>query len=643
MCGIAGFCGPAKRLGIGGLRAMLRAIHHRGPDASGVFTVPASDTAGACVYLGSARLAIQDLSSAGHQPMVEKRSGNAIAFNGEIYNFKELRAALERQGDVFRSSCDTEVALKSWSRAGVQAIRNWRGMFGAALWDHRRQELSLVRDRWGIKPLYYFWDGQCFAFCSEVRGLLASGLVPRKLEWRGVKDYLRFGSVQDPATMIEGVYALLPGHEVRWSKGRIACSRFATPFGEPPDERFDLESVLTAVVRQQLTSDVPVTVFLSGGVDSSVVAMLARQEAGPSVNTMSLVFEERNFSEGPYARAVAKFIGTRHHQVLLRPEQICEKALAAIARMDQPTSDGVNSYVICEAAKAAGFKVALSGVGGDEFFGGYATFRRTPRLAHMLHWCRKAPSLARLGARASAPAFRLMPGGPRKFAQYLRCADFNEHPLFLQRTVFFPDQVSRLCPFAASSSADTAADQYSRQLLAETSQLDAPNQISYLEARTYMANTLLRDCDQMSMAHSLELRVPLIDHELTAYLFKLSGESKGLGRTPKLLLRRTFEHKLPRDVFTRKKMGFTLPFALWLRTPLRDEVEHTLVSGEFLPASATRSIWREFEAGKTDWSRPWALYVLTRWIRNHIPDFAEQTESTSSAQDLDSVPAPISQ
>jgi len=601
----------------------LKAIRHRGPDDSGTYVVTSSGPKPYCVWMGSRRLAIQDLSPAGHQPMVDTASGDAISFNGEIYNFRELRDSLAKEGCRFQSLCDTEVALQSWRRAGLDGVRQWRGMFAAALWDQRKEELWLVRDDWGIKPLYYYWDSESFAFCSEVRALLAGGIVQRKLEWRAVEGYLRFGAVQDPLTMVEGVYALLPGHALRWSNGQVEIERFAKPLHPAELESTELETELRNIVRQQLVSDVPVTVFLSGGVDSSIVSLLARQEAGQGVNTMSVVFDEAEYTEGPYARRVAKHIGTEHHEVLLRPCELRDKLGEVIKRMDQPTSDGINSYVISEAARQAGFTVALTGLGGDEFFGGYGTFWRTPRLAYLLEWCRKVPTAARAAGRIMAPGFARMRGASRKFSQYLRYATFQEHPFFLQRTLFFPPQIRRLCWGRPSLFAQLAASARLQELLEDAAELDELNQVSYLEARTYMANTLLRDGDQMSMAHSLELRVPLVDQKLAAYAFALPGKNKGLGKEPKLLLRRAFERQLPKEVFQRKKMGFTLPFDLWLRTSLKEEVRSTLVSGVLWPPDQASAVWNEFEGRALDWSRPWALYVLSRWVAQNIPGVGE--------------------
>ena len=605
MCGIAGYCGPASRFDDDKLGAMLRAIQHRGPDDCGVFRAAVNDETS--VWLGSRRLAIQDLSPGGHQPMADGAGGNVIVFNGEIYNFLELKARLEASGEVLRSRCDTEVALRSWGRRGVAAVEDWRGMFAAAVWEPAARELWLVRDPWGIKPLYYRWDGEGLAFCSEVRGLLAADLGPRRLSRRGIEDYLRFGAVQDPVTIVDGVYALLPGHALRWSPGGIKVARYTEGPQPAADGRVEVGALLGEIVRQQLISDVPVVVFLSGGVDSSVVALLAREQGGEDVHTMSVVFEERGYSERDFARRVAARLGTRHHEVALRGPEAREKAVEAISRMDQPSIDAINTYVVCEAARRSGFTVALSGLGGDEFFGGYSSFRRAPWVARMQRWARRAPALAGLAGRAL---------GARKLGRYLDGGDFWEHPYFLQRTLFFPRQIEALCRGGESSvEAERLAEARRQNLLEEAELLDSLNQISLLEARSYMGNMLLRDSDQMSMAHSLELRVPFVDHVLAARLLAVPGEQKGFGRARKLWLREAFGARLPEEVFGRRKMGFTLPFAVWLKGPLREEVERNLAenaAGLWHPDPARR-VWSDILEGRASWSRPWALYVLNRW------------------------------
>lgn len=631
MCGIAGYCGPARRFSDEKLGAMLRAIEHRGPDDCGVYSVPLQGSADRQVWLGSRRLAIQDLSPAGRQPMIDEVAGTAIAFNGEIYNFVESRAKLEEAGHRFRSRCDTEVALRSWTARGLPAVEQWRGMFGAAVWDPRKEELWLVRDPWGIKPLYYRWDGEGVAFCSEVRGLLAGGVAPGRLSRRGLEDYLRFGAVQDPVTIIDGVYALLPGHALRWSGGEIEIRRYAPGKAETVKVQ-EIRPMLEEIVRQQLISDVPVVVFLSGGVDSSVVALLARRAArdGERPHTMSVVFREGRYSEQDYARRVAEHIGAEHHEVLLRGEEARSKAIEAIAKMDQPTIDGINTYVICEAARRSGFTVALSGLGGDEFFGGYSTFRRTPWLMRWQQVARQAPALAAFAART----LRSGRGeATQKLRLYLENGDFWEHPYFLQRTLFFPHQVEALCRGGTSSTeADRMAEARREALLQEIEDMDPLNQVSFLESRTYMANMLLRDSDQMSMAHSLELRVPLVDHVLAGRLLATPGERKGFGRARKLWLREAFGQYLPAEVFAREKMGFMLPFAVWLKGPLRREVMETLYRGgeEVWNPQAAWQVWEGFERGQVGWSRPWALYVLSRWAAAHIHGEKEKISSVES-------------
>lgn len=624
MCGIVGYCGPARRFSDDKLRRMLESIQHRGPDDEGTYSAAAGGDNR--VWMGSRRLAIQDLSPAGHQPMVE--GDRAIAFNGEIYNFLDLRATLEREGYPFRSHCDTEVALASWSRQGLAAAESWRGMFGAAVWDAATEELWLVRDPWGIKPLYYHFGEGGVAFASEVRALLEAEVVPRELSRRGIEDYLRFGAVQDPVTIIDGVYALLPGYALRWRRGQVELKRYTPDFAASMRAP-DVEPMLRDIVRQQMISDVPLVVFLSGGVDSSVVALLARQEAGAGVQTLSVVFEEEQYSERAYARRVAARIGTEHHEALLRGGEALEKAMEAISRMDQPTIDGVNTYVVSQAARQCGFTVALSGLGGDEFFGGYASFGRAALVEKMQRWAQRAPALAGLAGRMLGGLGR----AGRKLGGYLESGEFWEHPYFFQRTLFFPDQVEALCRGGRPSiEADRLAEARLQSLLEQAATLDPLNQVSLLEARTYMANMLLRDSDQMSMAHSLELRVPLVDHLLAGRLLATPGEEKGFGRSPKLWLRQAFAKDLPEEVFTRKKSGFVLPFDVWLRGPLRREVEGTIATnpGNLWNLGAATRVWEGFWQGEVNFSRPWALYVLSRWAAEVIHGKNERIFSLKS-------------
>ncbi len=616
MCGIAGYCGPSRRFNQGKLALMLRAIKHRGPDDTGIFhtDLPEQDLG---VWLGSRRLAIQDLSPAGRQPMTDAATGSSIAFNGELYNFRDLRSELEQAGCRFHSRCDTEVALRSWCAGGIGAVSHWRGMFGAAVWDAPSQTLWLLRDPWGIKPLYYRRDAESLAFCSEIRGLLAAGLTRRELSRRGVEDFLQFGAPQDPVTILRGVYALLPGHALRWSRGRMEIRRYAARPSPIPGGPEAVEPMLREIVRQQLISDVPAVVFLSGGVDSSVIALLAREEAGVDVHTMTITFSENGYSEREFARRVAAHAGTRHHEVPLSAGDARCQALEAISRMDQPSVDGVNTYVISGAAKRSGFTVALSGVGGDEFFGGYSTFRRTALLGKLGRMAGRMPALAGFAGHFLATHGT---AGAQKLGGYLK-DEPSRQPYFVQRTLFFPAQIAEICACdAREAEADRLAEERRQNILEEAGRLDPLNQVSLLEARVYMANTLLRDSDQMSMAHSLELRVPFVDHLLAEFLLGIPGAQKGFGRAGKLWLRQAFGHRLPSEVFQRKKMGFTLPFPVWLKGPLAKEVSQALDRNphQIWRREAALRVWNDFLRGRVGWSRPWALYVLSRWAEKTL-------------------------
>jgi asparagine synthase (glutamine-hydrolysing) len=592
------------------------------------------------VGLGHRRLSILDLSSLGHQPMQDPETGNWIIFNGEIYNFRELRKRLEQDGVRFRSYSDTEVLLKAFGRWNERCLDELRGMFAFAIWDAKRHRLFLARDPMGIKPLYYCTSGPYFLFASEVRALLATGLVSRRLDHAGLLSYLSFGSVYEPATLLQGVSAVPPGHYMVWQDGTVRDLLYwdlapgpqrqrdaAARAKAGKDARKKLEEELDAqlyeAVGSQLVSDVPVGVFLSGGIDSSAVTgILSRAESHNKLNTFSIVFREQDFSEAEYSRMVAEQFGTTHHEILVSQHDVREAIPSALAAMDQPTMDGLNTFVISRQTRAAGIKVALSGLGGDELFAGYSSFDTVPRMERFSRFWEQMPGLVRAPL---AGALQLTAGKSdkrRKLSGLARASQDAVHPYFLSRMVFTPEQRDGLL-----TSPDTAALERMLHPLQEsvvrTRRLDPINRVSYMESRFYMLNTLLRDADAMSMAHGLELRVPLIDHRLAEKMFDLPGEWKLNSQTPKPLLVRALQGNLPEAIVRRPKRGFTLPFDHWLREELRGTVEETLEqTGQGALASllnplAVRKVWQDFLRGRTSWSRPWTLFVLQRWCDLH--------------------------
>ncbi len=628
MCGIAGIYESHPSGLTLPLAAMLRSMLSRGPDDQGASEIRLRD--GGVWHIGACRLAILDLSPAGHQPMRDPETGNQLVFNGEIYNFRELRSELESRGCRFRSNCDTEVLLLGYREWGEGLVERLRGMFAFGVWDQARQTLLLGRDRHGVKPLYYAEQAGRFLFASELRALLASGLVERELDATGLDSFLKFGAVQEPATMIRGIRLLPAGHILRHTAEGISIQRYwqlPRPGGginggaAARQARIgEIREVLAAAVRMRLVSDVPLGIFLSGGLDSSVVAAAATA-LGTSVKTFTVAFSEQRFNEGIAARRVAAYLGTEHHEITLSQRDLIAGLPRALSAMDQPTVDGINTYFVSQATKQAGVTVALSGLGGDEVFAGYRSFRLVPRMERADLW---APEWLRgmAGRLAASPLFSGRQD--RKLAAWLCHEDGFGHPFYLLRMVLTPPRVARL--LRTEWLMDIDFDLYAKEM-AERARLlaahDSVNRVACLELAVYLRNTLLRDTDCMSMAHSLEVRVPLLDHLLTEQVLRLPGSWKLDGRQRKPLLVAAVAKPLPQDILRLPKRGFEFPWSEWLRGQLRPEVDRALADpGPLLDSvlrwEKVRELWAEFLEGRTHWSRPWMFYVLKKWVEQHL-------------------------
>ncbi len=631
MCGIFGYVG--KRVpGIeDALARGTRSLAHRGPDDEGTEIFPLASDPDTWVGLGSRRLAILDLTPAGHQPMHDPATGNRLIFNGEIYNFREIRLELQKLGHHFASTGDTEVLLKAYGQWGEACLERLVGMFAFAVWDAGQERLILARDRLGEKPLYYYPGPGSFIFASEVRSLLATGLVPRRLDSLGLASYLAFGAVQDPLTIIEGVASLPPGHTLVWEKGQYRMRTYwslAEVASRPPATESAEEAVkvirerLLEAVSQRLVADVPLGIFLSGGVDSSCVVALACELHTQAPETFSVTFGDPEFCEAAYSNSVARAFGCRHHQVELTENMLLEAIPDVLAGMDQPTMDGVNTDVVSRATKQAGITVALSGLGGDELFGGYPDFVSVPRMLQFRRW---AGWLEPVGRAVNTLLTGSQTNRRTKGVALTGGNYYGGHPYFLSRALFLPATVRKLLP-AMTFQNGALAGAWNLHAVAESvRKLDPVNQVSVLEGGTYMSNMLLRDTDCMSMAHALEIRTPLLHSPLWEYVLPLAGRLKLDSRLPKPLLMRAAGRRLPLEVFLRGKMGFELPFERWMKDALRTGVERTLLdpgSPELSPLDAGQvgKIWKAFLAGKTSWSRPWALFVLKHWVRHNLLD-----------------------
>jgi asparagine synthase (glutamine-hydrolysing) len=638
MCGIFGILTKDGSISGDILENAARSLSHRGPDDSGTVIIETTPDGNRQLGFAHTRLSIIDLSPQGHQPMQDASTGNWIVFNGEIYNFRELRSELESAGNRFHSHSDTEVILAAYRTWGADSFVRLRGMFALALWDASRQMLHLVRDPMGIKPLYYYESDKVFLFASEVRTLLKTGLVPRKIDPNGLFSFLAFGSVYEPRTIVEGISAVLPGHVVSLEKigdrTNVASRQYWNPLtfisgsavqdSDADNAERKLPALLRDAVLSHLVSDVPVGVFLSGGIDSSILATLM-SNAGVRPATFSLVFREAEFNEAEYSRIVARKFGTDHHELMVSQQDALSSIPEALSAMDQPTIDGINTWLVSAKARAAGVKVALTGLGADEMFAGYSNFRDVPRLERLSADFAKMPSLLRRPVAAAAGVVSARSDRSRKISQLAGELAASEnaatHPSFLVRSLFSPAERKALYAGDYESTEGEMAALL-QPSIAASANFDPVNRVSYLESHWYMRNTLLRDSDFMSMAHGLELRVPFLDRALVEACFRIPGKDKLQGDRPKELLLKSLGVELPSEIVNRPKRGFTLPFEHWLRGEMKPMVEDALTKNDdtqgLLSADSAREVWNRFLAGRTSWSRPWSLFVLKRWCEQNL-------------------------
>ena len=640
MCGIAGAVGGVDARVRSAVRSMSDAQAHRGPDADGFFE-NADPGSGLGVALGHRRLSIIDLRAASNQPMRDPASGCVLIFNGEIYNYRELRAELEGRGSRFATESDTEVLLQAFVQWGAECVGRLRGMFAFAVWDPRTRRLFLARDRVGIKPIYYARVERSGAapvllFASELRALLASELLERRLDPVALSTYLWNGFVVGPQTAIRGVRLLPPGTSLTVDvDGAKAEERrywelpSARPGATRPEE---LGEALAEAVRIRLVADVPLGIFLSGGVDSSAVARLAVAASSGRVKTFTIAFEEAEFDESEHARRVAETLGTEHCEIRLAERRFRDELPAALASLDQPTFDAINTWFVSRATREAGVTVALAGTGGDELFGGYRSFADLPRaqawsrrLAWLPEpWLRHAAWLsvgAVLGGRGAVPPQTRW----GKLGDVLATRG-DLVRLYQASYALFTESFAEALRARLGDADVQAGLPRSRldELRARTRDEPLLHAISMLELTLFLGERLLRDTDVASMAASLEVRVPLVDHVVIERLagVDLRERFEPLGR--KQLLRTLGLWGVDPRLFDRPKSGFVLPIERWCRMSLRDEVQATLddralCAAAGLDPAAVARLWTAFSGGAPGiyWSRVWAIFVLLRWCAAH--------------------------
>ncbi|MBA2226062.1 asparagine synthase (glutamine-hydrolyzing) [Thermogemmata fonticola] len=625
MCGIAGILGVPEELARPAAQRMLEALRHRGPDDWGLEVL--ADPAGRAppLVLVHTRLAIVDLSPQGRQPMCHALSPQTsptlpstdraseklwITFNGEIYNYRALAAEAAAHGLPVRTATDTEAILLAYRLWGESFAERLRGMFAFALADLGRRQVILVRDRLGIKPLYLARAPQGgLLFASEVRALLAAGgeLVPRRLSLAAVESFLAQGAVWGEAAHVEGVRLWEPGLVLScdWEGRELSRRRYwpwpgkaaLDPTLDRPAAVTRLRQVLQEAVQQHLAADVPVGVFLSSGVDSAAVAALAAEGAAGRIRTVNVGFDLPQWDESAEAEEIARQLQTEHGTIRVAAGDIGRDLEAVLAAMDQPTVDGFNTWYVSRAARQAGLKVALSGLGGDELFGGYASFRDVPR---GVRWQRR---LVR---------WRLAVRWVRRWSQWqpsrrlFKLAELFQRPAnlmavyLLRRELFLPWQRRALWPLPPECDPHSGLPQPVLAAL-QPHQTDGDS-VSSLELNGYLRHMLLRDADVFSLVHALELRVPLLDHLVVEAVLPLPVEWKCDPRLPKRLLADAVGARLPPAVLRRPKRGFTFPWTDWLRGPLAPHAQERLLPSALwhrlgFDPRAVRQLWHRFQQG----------------------------------------------
>jgi asparagine synthase (glutamine-hydrolysing) len=624
MCGINGIHGlkdvssAKEKIGM-----MNTCMKHRGPDDHGVF-------AEENIALGHRRLSIIDLSSAGHQPMASFDKRYQIIYNGELYNFKELKFELQRvvtgsgqQAYLFQTNTDTEVIIAAYARWGDDCLKRFNGMYAFAIWDSTEKKLFIARDRLGIKPLYYFFTNGVFGFSSEVRSLLAANIIPKKIDPDGLVDYLRYQTVHAPNTIIKGIKMLMPGNCITIKDSDVKIRKYWSLADNVSDVSKgktykevcnDVNNLLTAAVERRLIADVPFGAFLSGGIDSSAIVGLMSKVSVEKVRTFSVTFDESEFSEAKYAKLIAKKFNTDHHEIKLLPSDFLNELPNALRSMDHPSGDGPNTYIVSKATKNAGITMALSGLGGDELFAGYDVFKRY-RSIQKKQWLNLVPGVLKMAGAGVLVNMR-KDVASEKIAELLRQKKIDLGSFYvLSRQVLLDKQVKELMSNnepGKNSVLDIISSSGAMNLSSDISK------ISVAEISTYMQNVLLRDTDQMSMAHALEVRVPFLDYTLVEYVLGVKDEFKSTA-SPKKLLVDVMGDLLPDEIVNRPKMGFTLPWKNWMKDELKQFCEQRMISLSRRKMFNERGIiklWNDFlsDDARVTWSRVWYLVVLENWL-----------------------------
>ena len=644
MCGIAGFIdywdqnAPDSIARGCLLKDMCDAIQHRGPDDDGYLIKNG-------VALGMRRLSIIDLAG-GAQPISGEDGSVTIVFNGEIYSFHELRSELEQRGHTFKTHSDTEAIVHAYEEYGPSCANHLRGMFAFAIWDDKKRELYIARDRVGKKPLYYtVTPGQSLVFGSEIKSILEHPDVKREINLEALDAYFTLGYVPDPLSIFKNIYKLPPGHYLTFSSGRVAIQQYwdfnfePALSRRPEDYMEELRALLDESVRLRLISDVPLGAFLSGGIDSSTIVALMAQNMNQPVKTFSIGFHEDSYNELKYARLTAKKLGTDHHEFFVTP-QICDIIDDLVWHFDEPFADpsAIPTFMVSKLARDH-VTVALSGDGGDELFAGYTHY--------VVQESRRAFSALPKALRESVMrplSYRLPHGAWGR--NYLHNISLDPIDRYLDSLSYFTELGKESLYTSDFQKALCTKGEVARSFREYASRVKTSeplDQLLYIDAKTYLPGDILTKVDRMSMATSLEVRVPLLDHKLIEFVTKIPASLKLAGTETKQLLKRVAKDLIPSEILDRPKQGFGIPLEEWINRQLRDQIRETLREPRtrqrgYVNSGYVDLLLDEHHNGRRDHSFTlWALLILELWHRRYI----DHSPQVSESEERNALPVPV--
>ncbi len=591
-------------------------MNHRGPDSEGYYHENG-------LSLAHKRLAIIDLSPAGNQPMFFQEGRYAIIFNGEIYNFQEIKSELS-QDFIFKSNSDTETILAAYCKWGIDSLEKLNGMFAFAIWDTKEKTLFIAKDRFGEKPLYYNFSNNILAFSSELRSLIQSNLFKPELDLNSAADHLSYQTVYHPNSILKNVLRLPAAHYLMATTKGIKINCYWNPAEkiDPlvsnlsyPEICENINSHLKRSVKLRMISDVPFGAFLSGGLDSSTIVALMSQASNLPVKTFSVIFNEKEFSEEKYSRIIAKKFNTEHTEILLTPKDFLNNIPAALNAMDHPSGDGPNTYIVAKSTKNAGVTMALSGLGSDEIFAGYPVFKKTYQLLKTFRLDLHPRILRRIYPLLLSLVFKGIP--LNKLSKILNSKTISFDTLYpISRRLFFDEDLNKI---SSTIKYQKSLEQIISPLKLEDNFL--LSQISLAEFSTYMQDVLLRDCDQMSMAHALEIRVPFLDHQLVEFVLSVPDHFKYPSSTKKLLVDSLYAI-LPQEIFHREKRGFTFPWDQWLKNELKEFCYNYIFlasTKSYYNKKGILDLWESFlkNDDRVSWAMIWNIVVLEYWLEKN--------------------------